>query len=46
LIGDDGLPAEKRFARTNVRKFTKDSTLMSYGLLGPVMLQSDEKPGR
>jgi len=46
LIGDDGLPPEKRLTKTNVREFTKDSKLLSSGLLGPVVLQSVEKPGR
>jgi len=45
LIGDDGLPPEKRFTRTNVRTFTKASKLISSGLLGPVALQWVEKPG-
>lgn len=40
LIGDAGLPHEKWFTTTNVRKFTKDYKLFSSGLLGPVLLQS------
>ena len=45
LIGDAGLPRDKWFATTNVRKFTEDYKLFSSGLLGPVVLQSSEKPG-
>ena len=40
LIGDAGLPREKRLTTTNVRKFTKDYKLLPSGLLGPVTLQS------
>jgi hypothetical protein len=40
LIGDAGLPREKWFTTTNVRKFTRDSKLFPSGLLGPVVLQS------
>jgi hypothetical protein len=40
LIGDQFLPEEKRFTRTNIRKFTKDSALLPSGLLGPVILRS------
>ncbi len=36
LIGDRHLPEDKRFTRTNVTKFTKDSPLLPSGLLGPV----------
>jgi hypothetical protein len=46
LIGDAGLPREKWFTTTNVRKFTRDYKLFSSGLLGPVVLQSAEKPGK
>ncbi|MBI5388458.1 MAG: discoidin domain-containing protein [Verrucomicrobia bacterium] len=38
IIGDQFLPAEKRFTQTNVRKLTKDTPLMESGLLGPVRL--------
>ncbi len=38
LIGDLQEPQEKRFTRTNVRKFTKESPLRKSGLLGPVGL--------
>jgi hypothetical protein len=40
LIGDQFLPEEKRFTRTNIRKFGKDSPLLPSGLLGPVVLRS------
>jgi len=36
LIGDQFLPKEKRFTFTNIGKFTKDSPLLTSGLLGPV----------
>lgn len=36
IIGDASLPPEKRMTKTNVRKLTKDTPLMSSGLLGPV----------
>jgi hypothetical protein len=38
VIGDQSLPPEKRYTRTNIRKFTKDSPLVESGLLGPVQL--------
>ncbi|NIA28823.1 MAG: glycoside hydrolase family 2 [Actinobacteria bacterium] len=38
LIGDQFLPEEKRYTRTNVQKFTKDSPLLESGLLGPVRI--------
>ena len=38
LIGDAALPAEQRFTRTHVTKFTKDMALLPSGLLGPVRL--------
>jgi hypothetical protein len=38
IIGDQFLPPEKRFTRTNIRKLTKDTPLMDSGLLGPVRL--------
>ena len=40
IIGDQFLAAEKQYARTNVRKFTRDTPLMESGLLGPVRLGS------
>jgi hypothetical protein len=39
LIGDQQLPPEKRFTKTNVAKFTANSPLMPSGLLGPVILR-------
>ncbi len=38
LIGDAGLPAEQRVARTTWNPFTKDTELLASGLLGPVTL--------
>jgi hypothetical protein len=38
LIGDQFLPVEKRYAFTNIGKFTKESPLLESGLLGPVNL--------
>jgi hypothetical protein len=38
IIGDQSLPADQRFTRTNVRKLTADTPLMPSGLLGPVTL--------
>jgi hypothetical protein len=44
IIGDQFLPPEKRFTRTNIRKLTQDTPLMESGLLGPVRLLS-ARPG-
>jgi hypothetical protein len=41
IIGDQSLPPEKRFTRTNIRQFTKDALLMESGLLGPVRLLAE-----
>jgi hypothetical protein len=38
LIGDQSLPPEKRFTRTNIQKFSKDDPLRISGLLGPVRI--------
>jgi hypothetical protein len=38
IIGDQSLPDDRRFTRTNIRKLTKDTPLMPSGLLGPVRL--------
>jgi hypothetical protein len=38
IIGDQLLPPEKRFTRTNIRKLTKDTPLMESGLLGPIRI--------
>ncbi len=46
VIGDAGLPPEKRFTRTNIRKLTRETPLIDSGLLGPVTLQAvTERPG-
>jgi hypothetical protein len=39
LIGDQQLPPEKRFTRTNITKFRADSPLLPSGLLGPVSMR-------
>lgn len=36
IIGDQLLPDNKRYTKTNVRKFTKDYPLRPSGLIGPV----------
>ncbi|MGH7941968.1 MAG: glycosyl hydrolase [Limisphaerales bacterium] len=36
LKGDESLPKDKRFTRTNVHKFTAASPLLPSGLIGPV----------
>ena len=38
IIGDDNLPRERRFTRTNIRKLTSQTPLMESGLFGPVRL--------
>jgi len=38
IIGDQFLPIEKRYTKTNVEKFTKDYPLRISGLLGPVKI--------
>ncbi|MDB5159055.1 MAG: Alpha-L-rhamnosidase, partial [Mucilaginibacter sp.] len=38
LIGDEPLPADKRFTLTNMHKFNKDTPLYPSGLIGPVRL--------
>jgi hypothetical protein len=38
VIGDAGLPTEKRLTQTNIRKLTSSVALMPSGLLGPVTL--------
>lgn len=38
IIGDQYLPKEKRYTKTNVEKFTKDYPLRISGLLGPVKI--------
>ncbi|MCC8424533.1 glycosyl hydrolase [Mucilaginibacter sp. UR6-11] len=39
LIGDEALPADKRFTLTNMHKFNKDTPLYPSGLIGPVKLK-------
>ena len=39
IIGDQFLPTEKRFTFTNIKKFTKDSPLLTSGLIGPVSIR-------
>ena len=43
LIGDQFLPEDRRFTRTNVTKFTRESPLMASGLLGPVRILCAEQ---
>jgi hypothetical protein len=43
IIGDQSLPKEQRFTRTNIRKLTKDTPLMESGLIGPVRLLEENK---
>ncbi len=38
IIGDQLQPADARLTKTNIRKLTRDATLMESGLLGPVRL--------
>jgi hypothetical protein len=38
IIGDQSLPPDRRFTRTNIRKLTAQVPLMPSGLLGPVRL--------
>ena len=40
IVGDQSLPVEQRFTRTNIRKLTKDTPLLPSGLLGPVTVQA------
>jgi len=39
LIGDAGLPPEKRLTKTNVRTYKAGSPLLPSGLLGPLKLE-------
>lgn len=45
IIGDQSLPAAKRFTHTNITRFTKDSPLLPSGLLGPVTVRIDSAAG-
>ena len=38
LVGDEYLPEEKRYTKTNIKKFTKEYPLRVSGLLGPVKI--------
>jgi hypothetical protein len=38
IIGDQFLPPDQRFTRTNIRKLTQKTPLMESGLLGPVQI--------
>ncbi len=38
IIGDQSLPADKRYTQTNIRKLTAKTPLMVSGLLGPVTI--------
>jgi alpha-L-rhamnosidase len=40
LIGDAQSPNDKHYTWTNIRKYTKDSPLLSSGLMGPVVLHT------
>ncbi len=42
LIGDNFLPENERYTKTNVRKFTEDYPLRPSGLAGPVVLKMYE----
>jgi hypothetical protein len=44
LIGDAGLPPEKRFTETNMHKFTAATPLLASGLLGPVEVLASAPP--
>ena len=39
LIGDAQSPTGKHYTWTNIRKYTKDSPLLTSGMLGPVVLE-------
>ncbi len=40
IIGEQSMPPDQRWTRTNIRKLTKDTPLMESGLLGPVRLSA------
>jgi hypothetical protein len=44
IIGDQFLPEGERFTRTNIRRLTRETSLMPSGLLGPVRLLSSGAP--
>jgi hypothetical protein len=41
LIGDAGLPKEKRLTETNVQTYDRSAGLLPSGLLGPVTLRAE-----
>jgi hypothetical protein len=41
LIEDSFLPADRQLTRTNIHRFTKASTLLPSGLIGPVEVLSE-----
>jgi hypothetical protein len=43
LIGDQFLPPEERFTFTNIGKFTRESSLLESGLIGPVKILKYKK---
>lgn len=43
IIGDAGLPPEKRLTRTNITRLTKDTPLEPSGLMGPVRILGPER---
>jgi hypothetical protein len=43
LIGDEFLPENERYTKTNIRKFTTNTELLPSGLLGPVKIQLTSK---
>ncbi len=42
LIGDEFLPEDKRYTKTNIRKFTTATQLLPSGLIGPVQIQINQ----
>ena len=44
IIGDAGLPVEKRRTQTNIRKLNAQTPLEPAGLLGPVQLLHEDAP--
>ncbi len=40
LIGDEFLSEKERFTQTNIRKFTKTTSLLPSGLIGPVQIKT------
>ena len=43
ISGDQFLPKEKRFTFTNIKKFTRDSSLLTSGLIGPVSIRFSKR---